>query len=228
MADLVDRLVRDDAALSSLTILRFRKFGASEVSSLCEALKKNRTLTELNASGHQMSGETAKVVAEMLAANSTLTSLCVGDTNFGAALPRARVFRAHHTASGSAFCLRSTRHPHRSLPLSPLTRPVPALTRPGDAGVSGLAGGLRANTALRRLDLENKVSHLPLLDVPWLLNHPTLFYQPNRHTFSDRTGNIRCWCRGPVRCSRGVRGEGPAPPEESSLVRNLAPSTHLR
>lgn len=83
MADLVGRLERNDPLLSSLTILRFRKFGPSEVTSLCEALKKNRTLTELIATGHNLSGDTARTIAAMLAVNSTLTSLCVGDMSFG-------------------------------------------------------------------------------------------------------------------------------------------------
>ena len=81
--DLVARLKRSDPTLASLTILRFRRFGPPEVEALCAALHTNATLTELNASGHAMGEEEAAKVGDMLAVNSALLSICVGDSSFG-------------------------------------------------------------------------------------------------------------------------------------------------
>lgn len=54
-----------------------------DVAKVCTALESNTTLRELSASGRPMSPETAAIVSSMLARNSVLTSLSVGDGHFG-------------------------------------------------------------------------------------------------------------------------------------------------
>ncbi|CAG9465392.1 unnamed protein product [Pedinophyceae sp. YPF-701] len=81
--DWVQRLEANDASLTSLTVLRFRKFGHEQVTALCAALRSNTSLKELYASGHAMTAETAAVVAGMLRENTSLASLCVGSADFG-------------------------------------------------------------------------------------------------------------------------------------------------
>ena len=87
--DLVARLVANDRALQSLTLLRSRRFGPAEVAALSGALRRNTTLTELQASGHALSADSAAVLADALRENGCLRSLCVGDAQLGAQ------FRAH-------------------------------------------------------------------------------------------------------------------------------------
>lgn len=56
---------------------------SQEAVSLCAALKGNIHLTELYASNHEMSAQTAAVVSDLLATTSTLKMLCLGDAAFG-------------------------------------------------------------------------------------------------------------------------------------------------
>lgn len=56
---------------------------SQEAVSLCTALRGNSQLTELYASNHEMSAQTAAVVSDLLASTSTLKMLCLGDAAFG-------------------------------------------------------------------------------------------------------------------------------------------------
>ncbi|KAG1675896.1 hypothetical protein FOA52_001553 [Chlamydomonas sp. UWO 241] len=81
--DLCARLRKNDPGLSSLTILKHRKFDGGEVRKLVEAMAGNTSLTELYASMHAVGPEAAAALSELLASNGSLTSLCVGDSTFG-------------------------------------------------------------------------------------------------------------------------------------------------
>ena len=59
-------------------VLKHRKFDHTEIVKLCGALESNSTLTELYASNHVVSVESAAALGAMLSKNSTLTSLCLG------------------------------------------------------------------------------------------------------------------------------------------------------
>lgn len=225
VADLVERLERNDPKLSSLTILRFRKFGPSEVEALCEALKKNTTLTELNATGHKVSRATAATLAAMLAENSTLTSLCVGDMEFGALKDASAVF---HPA-----VLRPATRSHRQ------TAPFPLHSRLALRQASGLGGRLTrvCSNALaprrrgrRRTRNRPREKHRPqatrpreqgartsLLRRPHALRPPAA-RAPLRPRASRRAGHHRRRRREPRRRPRRFRGPGAPPPEEPPPV----------
>mmetsp|Transcript_20381 Transcript_20381/g.44561 ORF Transcript_20381/g.44561 Transcript_20381/m.44561 type:complete len:468 (-) Transcript_20381:206-1609(-) len=81
--DLCKRLESNDAKLTSLTILKHRKFDAAEAGKLCKSLAANTVLTELYASSHALSPDSVKEFASLLSSNSTLRSLCIGDSNLG-------------------------------------------------------------------------------------------------------------------------------------------------
>lgn len=57
-----------------------------EVQQICAALKSNTVLKELYASGHGMTLETAGLLGAMLASNTSLVSLCVGNDTLGDAV----------------------------------------------------------------------------------------------------------------------------------------------
>ncbi|GLC43128.1 hypothetical protein PLESTB_000860100 [Pleodorina starrii] len=81
--DLVRRIADNDAKLTSLTILRQRRFTHDDVASLVRAMAANTNLTELYASSHPLAPHTAALLADMLAASRSLRSLCVGDSSLG-------------------------------------------------------------------------------------------------------------------------------------------------
>lgn len=88
--DLVDRLTRNDPSLTSLHIFSSRKFGREEVQQICAALKSNTVLKELYASGHSLTSESAGLLGAMLASNTSLVSLCVGNDTLGDAVSLCR------------------------------------------------------------------------------------------------------------------------------------------
>jgi hypothetical protein len=66
------------------------------VQKLCQALRANTTLKELYASGHHLTPQTAGMLGAMLAANSSLVSICLGDDALGDAVsvhPCERLFK---------------------------------------------------------------------------------------------------------------------------------------
>lgn len=82
--DLLERLQRNDASLSSLCLFRSRKFGAAEARALCQVLSgPNTCLRELVVGSHAVDAGMAAAFADMLAANTTLASLSLGNSTFG-------------------------------------------------------------------------------------------------------------------------------------------------
>ena len=83
IADVLDKLERDDAANDVVYIMRTRKITAAEGTRLGKVLARNTTLTELYASGHRLDASAANAIADALKTNRTLRKLCVGDYSFG-------------------------------------------------------------------------------------------------------------------------------------------------
>lgn len=81
--DLVDRLRSNDATLSSLCLLRTRRFNEEDAMKLCDALIKNTVLVDLNITSHPINPCMATAFGNALACNSTLHTLSLGNTNFG-------------------------------------------------------------------------------------------------------------------------------------------------
>jgi hypothetical protein len=50
---------------------------------LCDSLEHNNVLQELYASNHPITADSALLISQLLGVNSSLTSLCVGDSSFG-------------------------------------------------------------------------------------------------------------------------------------------------
>ncbi len=83
LEDLCRRLGANDSCLKSLTILRHRRTDDSQWKLLCESLACNTALTELNAGGHAVSPASAELFSDLLCKNTSLTSLCLGNSSFG-------------------------------------------------------------------------------------------------------------------------------------------------
>lgn len=83
IADLVERVRRSDPSLTSLCLLRGRRFNDDDAAQLCEALAGNTVLLELSIASHLVSPAAAAAFAHMLAANSALRSLDLGNSKFG-------------------------------------------------------------------------------------------------------------------------------------------------
>ncbi|GIL46877.1 hypothetical protein Vafri_3745 [Volvox africanus] len=81
--DLVRRIAGNDPTLTSLTILRQRRFTHDDVASFVRAMATNTNLTELYCSSHPAAPHTASLFAEMLTHSHSMRSLCVGDSSFG-------------------------------------------------------------------------------------------------------------------------------------------------
>ncbi|GAX74022.1 hypothetical protein CEUSTIGMA_g1472.t1 [Chlamydomonas eustigma] len=81
--DICERLRKNDPKLASLTILKHRKFDHTEVAKLCNSLGHNTVLKELYASNHSINADSALLISQLLAVNSSLTSLCIGNSSFG-------------------------------------------------------------------------------------------------------------------------------------------------
>eukprot|EP00798_Chlamydomonas_sp_ICE-L_P015228 gene15228-21310_t len=76
------KLSANDPSLAHLTVLKHRKFDHSEVTKFSAALKGNTHLTELNASCHELTPETASVLGTALPL-CQIASLSVGTSTFG-------------------------------------------------------------------------------------------------------------------------------------------------
>jgi hypothetical protein len=159
--DLCARLSANEAALTSLTLFRGRRFGPAEVEQLAGALAANTTLTELYASSHAMAPASAALLAAALASNTTLRSLCVGDAAFGACSCQAGS-RLCYVRGGmcASVCVCVRVLARAALPMHGAQHWSRALTadrarhrRAGDDGVAALAPVVRT---LRRLDVECK------------------------------------------------------------------------
>ncbi|KAL1521820.1 hypothetical protein AB1Y20_021471 [Prymnesium parvum] len=70
---------------SSLCVLPFRSFGSEQCVALCDALRANRTLTELQASGHNIGQPGAEALGQLLGhPGCALRRLAIGHAGFGA------------------------------------------------------------------------------------------------------------------------------------------------
>lgn len=77
------RLSANDPTFVSLHILSFRRVTPAEFSTLFVALAHNSTLRELYCSGHKLDAAAVQSLADALKTNTTLTSINVGNAEFG-------------------------------------------------------------------------------------------------------------------------------------------------
>jgi hypothetical protein len=82
--DVLLRLKDNDPKLQALYLMGSRVFGEKEALALCDALKGNTALRELNISSHAVSPGMAAAFADMLARPAcALRSLSLGNRTFG-------------------------------------------------------------------------------------------------------------------------------------------------
>lgn len=81
--DLLERLRSDDPALTSLCLLRQRRFEEADAVAFAAALADNTSLRELTAAAHPVSAAAAAAFASALATNAALRSLDLGNSTFG-------------------------------------------------------------------------------------------------------------------------------------------------
>jgi Ran GTPase-activating protein (RanGAP) involved in mRNA processing and transport len=81
--DIIARVRANDASLTSLYLMRQRRFELADANDLCDALVKNTVLHDLNISSHAVSPEIAAAFASLLASTATLKSLDLGNASFG-------------------------------------------------------------------------------------------------------------------------------------------------
>ena len=81
--DIVSRVRANDANLTSLYLMRQRRFELADANALCDALMRNNVLHDLNISSHEVSPEIAAAFASLLAASTVVKSLDLGNASFG-------------------------------------------------------------------------------------------------------------------------------------------------
>jgi len=81
--DIVERLEKNDGSLTSLYLMRHRRFNEDDARLLSGALSANSTLVELNLSSHSLSASVAKILADGLQRNSTIEYISIGNSQFG-------------------------------------------------------------------------------------------------------------------------------------------------
>ena len=131
----VERAIQDImAGVESVEVL-FSGIDDEGAKLLADALQQNRTLTSLNLAGNQIGDEGAKALAEALTQNRTLTSLSLGANNIGAEGVKAL-----------ADALKQNRT---------LTNLDLGANNIGAEGAKEMAGALQQNRTLTSLDLGN-------------------------------------------------------------------------
>jgi Ran GTPase-activating protein (RanGAP) involved in mRNA processing and transport len=146
--------------------LRVSRFGATDVAALAPLLASDRcALTSLNVSSSEIDPEGALALSEALRVNRTLTELCLSSVNCSgvgmAALlgalqqnlhSRLRVLGlSHNTNSLNASCAHSLAEViSRSLTLERLEL---GICRLGDEGMAALAAGIGRSRSLQHLDV---------------------------------------------------------------------------
>ena len=132
-ADWCQRLRANDAAFTSLLVMRSRAMETKDWVELCAALADNTHLCELKASSHALSAEALAAFCDMLAKNGALERLALGDAELG-------------DAGVAAICpgLAANRA------LQEVELDYKGLTA---ASAPALAGALKENQSLRRLVL---------------------------------------------------------------------------
>jgi len=81
--DIITRVRANDASLTSLYLMRQRRFELADANALCDALVKNTVLRDLNVSSHAVSPEIAAAFASLLASTDALKDLDLGNASFG-------------------------------------------------------------------------------------------------------------------------------------------------
>eukprot|EP00736_Rhodelphis_marinus_P000667 Rmarinus@m.10173 len=173
------RLEENDSKLTSLTLLRLRKFSDENVRSLAMAMARNTHLQEFYASGVTLSERTVEAFALSLSSNSGLRTLCLGCDCFGDALMgilsqglSANTTLSQLDVSNKGLGIEGCRYLGDALPHSGLEELNIGRNKLTDAAMSALAfryasdcpGGVEAGegdclpsgptSKLRRLDLQ--------------------------------------------------------------------------
>lgn len=81
--DIVRRISENDASLTSLYLMRHRRFNEEDAGKLAEALSRSETLVELNLSSHAISPEVAGIVGAGLKSNRSIEFISIGNSTFG-------------------------------------------------------------------------------------------------------------------------------------------------
>eukprot|EP00611_Tribonema_gayanum_P010857 TRINITY_DN2097_c0_g1_i1.p1 TRINITY_DN2097_c0_g1~~TRINITY_DN2097_c0_g1_i1.p1 ORF type:complete len:454 (+),score=73.47 TRINITY_DN2097_c0_g1_i1:34-1362(+) len=159
--DLLVKL-RTDANLTSLVILRNRRFGVAEATQFAGALASNSTLTELFASGHGVGVEGAAAFGKALVTNTALSALSLGDNGMSDEGVTALVHGGLHKNTGLVKLDLEYKSVTRGDHIGHLLQHHIALqdlrlgrNRIGNDGLVALCQGLRASTALTHLDLSS-------------------------------------------------------------------------
>jgi len=130
-ADWCRRLRENDKALASLLVMRTRAMATTDWVDFCVALGDNKELKELKASSHKLDALALAAFSDMLAKNTALECLALGDAELG-------------DSGVTSLCAGlATNTALREIELD-----YKGLT---SVGAAALAGALRSNRALRRL-----------------------------------------------------------------------------
>lgn len=81
--DIVERLRRNDPGLTSLYLMRNRRFDDGDARALGEVLAANTTLAELHLSSHPVSSTQARSLAVGLASNAGVRHVSIGNSTLG-------------------------------------------------------------------------------------------------------------------------------------------------
>ena len=81
--DIVDRVRRNDATLTSLYLMRTRNLDDAACGVLAEALAANTTISELHLSSHPVSASQARSLASGLAKNACVRHVSIGNSTLG-------------------------------------------------------------------------------------------------------------------------------------------------
>lgn len=81
--DIVARISRNDPSMSSIYLMRNRRFDEGDVEKLADALGRNTNLLELDLSSHRISSSMAARLARSLQTNESIQRISIGDSSFG-------------------------------------------------------------------------------------------------------------------------------------------------
>eukprot|EP00889_Picochlorum_renovo_P005518 jgi/Picre1/32548/NNA_007894.t1 len=81
--DIVRRISQNDASLTSLYLMRHRRFNEEDAGRLADALSRSETLVELNLSSHAISPRVAGILGAGLKSNQSIRFISIGNSTFG-------------------------------------------------------------------------------------------------------------------------------------------------
>lgn len=81
--DIVRRISQNDATLTSLYLMRHRRFNEEDAGRLADALSRSETLVELNLSSHAISPRVAGILGAGLKSNQSIRFISIGNSTFG-------------------------------------------------------------------------------------------------------------------------------------------------